>query len=70
MVVTVAEGLQSFMYRCDVIYKHGQHMVSGYGSTKRQAERNAAVHGLAWLDKNQEEFSWLGCLEKKKDLKM
>jgi len=48
--------ITSMMYRCNIIYKHGVHMVSGIGSCKRQAERNAAVHGLLWLDKHQHEL--------------
>ena len=37
------------MYRCDVIYNNGQKMTSGWGNTKKQAERNASLHGLIWL---------------------
>ena len=42
------------MYSCNVIYRHGQVMCGGFGSTKRQAERNAAVMGLLWLEDNKE----------------
>ena len=44
-VSTVAE-----MYTCDVLYRKGQILCQGHGSTKRQAERNAGIMGLRWLD--------------------
>jgi hypothetical protein len=31
-------------------------MCFGYGSCKRQAERNASVNGLIWLDEHREEL--------------
>ena len=44
------------MYTCEVLYNHGKVMVSGCGSTKRQAERNVAVLGLKWFEENAEEM--------------
>ena len=45
---------KAWMYRCDVLYRKGQLLCSGYGSTKRQAERNAGVEGLRWLEAHPE----------------
>ena len=42
------------MYRCDALYRKGKILCSGYGSTKRQAERNAGVEGLRWCLKHPE----------------
>jgi len=42
------------MYRCDVLYRKGKVLCTGYGSTKRQAERNAGVEGLKWLKEHPE----------------
>ena len=42
------------MYTCDVIYRRGEVMCQGFGSTKRQAERNAGVVGLKWLKEHPE----------------
>jgi hypothetical protein len=39
------------MYRADVIYNKGEIMCTSYGSNKRQAERNASIEGLNWLEK-------------------
>mgnify|MGYP006096169437 CR=1 FL=1 len=43
------------MYRCHIIYRRGHQMCSSIGSTKRQAERNAAVMGLLWLEEHKDE---------------
>jgi len=45
---------KSVMYRCDVLYRKGKVLCTGYGSTKRQAERNAGVEGLKWLKEHPE----------------
>ena len=50
------EYVEAAMYTCQVLYKQGKLMVTGHGSTKRQAERNAAVLGLKWLEGNQQEI--------------
>ena len=42
------------MYQCDVLYRKGQILCQGFGSTKRQAERNAGVEGLRWLQEHPE----------------
>ena len=34
-------------------------LTGGIGSTKKQAERNAAVKGLQWLEDNREELKVL-----------
>jgi len=34
------------LYKIDVIYNAGELMCSGYGNTKKQAERNASINGL------------------------
>ena len=38
------------MYRADVIYNQGEVMCTAYGSNKKQAERNASIMGLLWLE--------------------
>jgi hypothetical protein len=43
------------MHRCHIIYRRGHQMCSSIGSTRRQAERNAAVLGLLWLEEHRDE---------------
>lgn len=45
--------VEALMYDCTIIYRNGQEMCGSIGSTKRQAERNAAVMGLLWLDSSK-----------------
>ena len=45
------DGVQANMYRAEVIYNQGTVMCTAYGSNKRQAERNASIIGLQWLEK-------------------
>jgi hypothetical protein len=54
------------MYSCNVIYRHGQLMCGSVGSTKRQAERNAAVMGVLWIEKNKDE---LKAFRKRKEIR-
>lgn len=35
----------------DVIFNAGELMCRGYGNTRKQAERNASINGLAWMRK-------------------
>ena len=53
---TVYERLmaEATMYQCDVLYRKGKILCTGYGSTKRQAERNAGVMGLRWQKEHPE----------------
>ena len=44
------------MYTCQIIFRHGKEMCRSIGSTKRQAERNAAVMGLKWIDDHSDEL--------------
>ena len=39
---------EASMYRCDILYRKGKILCSGFGSSKRQAERNAGVEGMRW----------------------
>ena len=41
------------MIRCEVLFNHNQVMADGLGNTKKQAERNASINGLAWLRDNK-----------------
>lgn len=59
----VTDDCTAMMHRCKVIYSNGKQMCEGTGSSKRQAERNAAVMGLRWLDANREQL--LANLKKK-----
>ena len=42
--------IQAHLYQADVIYNQGTVMCTSYGSNKRQAERNASILGLQWLE--------------------
>lgn len=44
------------MYTCQIIFRNGQEMCRSIGSSKRQAERNAAVMGLKWIDDHSQEL--------------
>lgn len=44
------QQIDSFMYRAEIIYNQGEVMCTAYGSNKRQAERNASIAGLHWLE--------------------
>ncbi len=37
----------------DIIYNNNEVMVSAYGNTKKQAERNASIEGIKWLNQNK-----------------
>ena len=45
----IAENYWVEMFQADVIYNNGQIMCTGYGSNRKQAERNASVLGLQWI---------------------
>jgi len=42
------------MVKVDIIFNNGQLMTSGWGNTRKAAERNASIHGLQWLQTNIE----------------
>ena len=50
-------GVQSIekvkMIRCDVLFNHNELMATGFGNSKKQAERNASINGLKWLRVNK-----------------
>ena len=49
----MGEGEQtSKMVKVDIIFNNGQKMTSGWGNTRKAAERNASIHGLQWLEQN------------------
>ena len=52
--VPVPISTMAEMYTCDVLFRKGQVLCQGFGSTKRQAERNAGVEGLRWLKAHPE----------------
>lgn len=56
------------MYSCNVIYRHGMMMCGSVGSSKKQAERNAAVMGLLWLEGNKEELKVLRSRRRKDEV--
>ncbi len=35
------------------MFNHNEVMAEGLGSTRKQAERNASINGLAWLRKHK-----------------
>jgi hypothetical protein len=45
-------SIEAHLYRADVIFNQGELMCTSYGSNKRQAERNASILGLSWLETN------------------
>ena len=54
---TSHQGVQSItkvkMIRCDVLFNHNELMCTGFGNSKKQAERNASINGLKWLRVNR-----------------
>ena len=42
--------VQAYLYQADVLYNQGAVMCTSHGSNKRQAERNASIAGLNWLE--------------------
>lgn len=44
------------MIKCSIIFRHGKTMCHSFGSSRRQAERNAAVMGLKWIEESKEEL--------------
>jgi len=42
-------GVLTKMCRIDIIYNSGQVLCSGWGNTRKAAERNASILGLDWL---------------------
>ena len=43
------------MIKIDIIYNQGQIMATGYGSSRDQAEKNASINGLLWLQQNKQQ---------------
>ena len=41
------------MVKVDIIFNNGQLMTSGWGNSRKMAERNASIHGLQLLESNQ-----------------
>lgn len=37
------------MVKCEILYNNNEVMTIGFGSSKRQAERNASIQGQIWL---------------------
>lgn len=48
--------IEAEMHTCSIIFRHGRQMCHSFGSTRRQAERNAAVMGLKWIEERKEEL--------------
>ena len=46
------DGFYNKMFKVDIIFKNGRLMTSGWGNTRKMAERNASIHGLKWLGKS------------------
>lgn len=47
------EDICEKMVKVNIIHNNGQVMVSGYGSTCPQAEKNASINGIIWLRENK-----------------
>ena len=43
------------MVKCEILYNNNEVMTIGFGSSKRQAERNASIQGQIWLYQNRAE---------------
>ncbi len=43
------------MVKCEILYNNNEVMTIGFGSSKRQAERNASIQGQIWLYQNRGE---------------
>lgn len=39
--------------KCEILYNNGQVLCVGFGSSKKQAERNASIRGCEWLRNQQ-----------------
>ena len=52
VVLQVDEKMQAEMIKAEVIFNNGEIMCTAYGSNKRQAERNASVEGMNYIEKN------------------
>lgn len=46
---------KEFMIEAEVIYNYGEVMCRSYGCNRKQAERNASVAGLYWIEENFKE---------------
>jgi hypothetical protein len=44
------------MIKCNIIFRNGKIMCSSFGASRRQAERNAAIVGILWLEQNINKF--------------
>ena len=42
-------GVKVKLFKVVVLYNFGDEMCTGYGNTKKQAERNASINGLNWM---------------------
>eukprot|EP00347_Sterkiella_histriomuscorum_P014175 403361874 len=51
VVIQVDEQTQAEMIKAEVIFNNGEVMCTAYGSNKKQAERNASVEGLNFIDR-------------------
>lgn len=43
------------MVKCEILYNNNEVMTIGFGSSRRQAERNASIQGQIWLHQNRGE---------------
>jgi hypothetical protein len=52
--ITDEEGLRMIdsVFKVELIYMGGKVMATGYGNSKKQAERNASINGLAYFHKH------------------
>jgi dsRNA-specific ribonuclease len=64
-MTVISEECSVMMYTCEVIFRNGQTMVSSIGSTKQQAERNASVTGIIWLETHKDELQFYISAKKK-----
>ena len=44
------------MVKCEILYNNNEVMTIGFGSSRRQAERNASIQGQIWLHQNKGEL--------------
>ena len=49
------EDMIDKMQKVDIIHNNNQIMATGYGATAEQAQRNASIRGLIWLQENKNE---------------
>ena len=53
-LLSMAEEFARYkMLKCDFIYNGNEVMCTGYGNTRKQAERNASIEGYMWLINNK-----------------